>query len=416
MPDDSLPSIAILGSGPIGLEAALYARYLGYPVHIYERSAAVAANVLDWEHVTLFTPFRMNATSLGVAALQAQNPQWEMPAAEALLTGAEFHEAYLKPLAESDLLSRSLQLETEVVSIGRQGWLKSQSVGSEERSESTFHLLLRKSNGEEFTTEADVVIDCTGTYGNHNWLGQGGIPAIGESAAKAHIEYGLPDVVGKQRERYAGKKVLVVGAGYSAATTITEIAEIAEVTWATRSDRAEPVPRIPEDRLPNRDQLAAAANQLAISGDSPVTHRADTSVTSVEYRAEADDFLVVFDDSQTEPERFDRIIANVGYHPDLAIYRELQVHECYATEGPMKLAAQLQSSQADGPTDCLDQVACGPQNLLNPETDFYILGSKSYGRSSNFLLNVGHQQIRDLFTIIGEREDLDIYATMPPIA
>ena len=53
--------------------------------------------------------------------------------------------------------------------------------------------------------------------------------------------------------------------------------------------------------------------------------------------------------------------------------------------------------------------------MLNPEPNFYILGSKSYGRGAQFLLSVGLEQIREVFTIIGEREDLDIYATMPVI-
>jgi hypothetical protein len=59
----------------------------------------------------------------------------------------------------------------------------------------------------------------------------------------------------------------------------------------------------------------------------------------------------------------------------------------------------------------LDQTAHGPQSLTNPEPDFYILGAKSYGRDPNFLVAIGLQQIRDVFTIIGDREDLDLYKT-----
>ncbi len=75
----------------------------------------------------------------------------------------------------------------------------------------------------------------------------------------------------------------------------------------------------------------------------------------------------------------------------------------------MKLAAALLSSDT---TDCLDQESAGPQTLLNPEPGFFILGSKSYGRNSSFLLTTGLEQIRDVFTIIAEREDLDLYKTM----
>ena len=72
----------------------------------------------------------------------------------------------------------------------------------------------------------------------------------------------------------------------------------------------------------------------------------------------------------------------------------------------MKLAAALQSSNSG---DCLVQMSHGPQSLTSPEPDFYILGAKSYGRNSNFLVAIGLEQIRDLFTLIGDREDLDLY-------
>jgi hypothetical protein len=109
---------------------------------------------------------------------------------------------------------------------------------------------------------------------------------------------------------------------------------------------------------------------------------------------------------------FDEIIANVGFRPDRDLYRELQVHECYASEGPMKLAAALAGTPS---ADCLDQQACGPQTLRNPEPNFYVLGAKSYGRKSNFLLSVGLAQIREVFTIIGDRPTLDLYASAPKL-
>jgi thioredoxin reductase len=414
MADDSLPRIAILGAGPIGLEAALYARYLGYQVELIERGASPAANVLQWGHVRLFTPFGMNASPLGVAALQAQDPSWQPPAAEDMLSGAEYLERYLKRLAESDLVAGPLQCETEVVAAGRKDWLKCEGVGDADRGASPFVLLLRTSDGQERVTEADVVIDCTGTFGNHNWLGQGGIPAPGETTASAHIDYGLPDVLGRDKQRYQGKLTLVVGAGYSAATVITQLAKLAEakITWLTRNTtESGPIARNTPDRLASRDALAAEANRLATE-DGPVSPCAGTSITAVEYREATDDFAVVFDGEDARETIFDRIVANVGYRADNRIYSELQVHECYATGGPMKLAAQLLGNSS---ADCLDQTSCGPQSLLNPEPNFYILGSKSYGRGAQFLLSVGLEQIREVFTIIGEREDLDIYATMPVI-
>jgi hypothetical protein len=104
----------------------------------------------------------------------------------------------------------------------------------------------------------------------------------------------------------------------------------------------------------------------------------------------------------------DRIIANVGYSPDTALYRELQIHECYASLGPMKLAAALQK-HAGG--DCLTIGSQGPAALVNPEPNFFILGAKSYGRNSNFLMKTGFEQVREVFTLITGKADLDLYKT-----
>ncbi len=412
---DEPPRIAILGAGPIGLETALYARYLGYKVQLFERGPSAAANVLAWGHVRLFTPFGMNASPLGIAALQAQDANWLSPAVDEHFTGAELYHRYWRPLAESDLIGGVLQCETEVLAIGRPGWLKMEGVGEELRGEAPFSLLVRHADGSETSEAADAVIDCTGTYGNHNWLGQGGIPAPGETAAAAKIEYGLPEVLGDAKERFAGKHTLVVGAGYSAATVLTQLAQLpgetTRATWVTRADGDAPIGRILGDRLDARDELAQRANRLATGEDTSVAHFSETSVVALEYRNETDDFEVELAGQKNGKFVFDRIVANVGYHGDNKIYSELQVHECFATGGPMKLAALLLSSSGGGSVDCLDQTACGPASLQNPEPNFYILGSKSYGRNTQFLFSIGLEQIRDLFTLIGEREDLDLYAT-----
>ena len=83
---------------------------------------------------------------------------------------------------------------------------------------------------------------------------------------------------------------------------------------------------------------------------------------------------------------------------DARMYRQLQVHECYATSGPMKLAAALLSSSS---VDCLAQQSQGAEALQNPEPHFYILGSKSYGRNSTFLMRVGWEQVDEVFELLG---------------
>ncbi|MEQ8837059.1 MAG: hypothetical protein RID07_09685 [Lacipirellulaceae bacterium] len=421
---DPPAKIAILGAGPIGLETALYARYLGYKVALYEKGNRPAASVRDWGHVQLFTPFAMNASPLGVAALQAQDTNYQPPFADECLTGDAFCDRYLDPLATSDLLADGLQLNSQVRSIGRPLHRKVEAVGSPERSEEGFRILLINSEGREEIDSADIVIDCSGTFGNSNPVGQGGVPAIGEKTASKEIEQGLPDIFSSERETYAGKHTHVIGSGYSAATNVTRLAELAKrepgtrITWLTRkSERELPIQRIPGDTLADRDSLAQEANQLAIE-ESPATWLTTQGIHAIEFDRDAGGFAVTLAEDDTPPIKADRIIANVGFRPDTSPYGELQVHQCYASEGPMKLAAALlrDKSQNDGHVDCLKQASCGPESLITTEPNFYVLGAKSYGRNSQFLMRTGLEQIRDLFTIIRGREDLDLYATMPKIA
>ena len=103
----------------------------------------------------------------------------------------------------------------------------------------------------------------------------------------------------------------------------------------------------------------------------------------------------------------DRLIANIGYAPDTTMYRELQVHECYASQGPMALSAALLKHGGGG--DCLTIGATGPTALKTTEPNFYILGAKSYGRNSNFLMRVGFDQVREAFTLITGDARLDLY-------
>jgi hypothetical protein len=58
----------------------------------------------------------------------------------------------------------------------------------------------------------------------------------------------------------------------------------------------------------------------------------------------------------------------------------------------MKLAAALLASGGNG-GDCLAQVSSGPETLRNPEPGLFVLGMKSYGRGSAFLLRLGYEQV-----------------------
>ncbi|MFX7748056.1 hypothetical protein ABTK03_21995, partial [Acinetobacter baumannii] len=65
------------------------------------------------------------------------------------------------------------------------------------------------------------------TWSSPNPAGANGLPAIGEAAAAASIAHGMPDILGTDRQRYAGRRVAVLGAGHSAVGTLIDLAGLA---------------------------------------------------------------------------------------------------------------------------------------------------------------------------------------------
>ncbi len=383
MPKKEIPRLAILGAGPVGLEAALYARRLDLPVTIYERGRP-GEYWQRWGHVRLFTPFGMNVTPLGRAAIRADSPRHPFPADTDCITGREHLAAYLDPLAASSAVKECLRPEVQVVQVGRRGLLKDEALGEARRSTAPFRLLLRDARGVESTAEADLILDCTGTYGTHRWMGDGGIRAPGEGSAAAQIVYGLDDLLGQRKAHYAGSTILVVGAGYSAATSVCNLAQIATenpstwIVWIARGAGSLPIKRIANDPLKERDRLAVRANTLAARGEGNIEFHAQAVIEAIEGRGADKGFLVTARVAG-KPRNWevDRIIANVGYAAETELARELHISE----------------------TDA----------LRNPEPNYFVLGAKSSGRSGQFLLRTGFEQIRAVFALIQGKADLDLY-------
>jgi hypothetical protein len=157
---DTPAKIAILGAGPIGLEAALYARFLGYEVVVFE-AGEVAVSVRRWGNVRMFTPFGMNRSSLGLAAIQAQDESYDAPRDDELLTGNEWVDRYLLPLSQTDLLADHLRLHSNVVSVGKDELFNEDIPAASEQGDFPFRILFRDASGAEHSYLCDAVLDCT---------------------------------------------------------------------------------------------------------------------------------------------------------------------------------------------------------------------------------------------------------------
>jgi cation diffusion facilitator CzcD-associated flavoprotein CzcO len=411
------PRIAILGAGPTGLAAALEAAAGGYPFTVYEQAPAPAGNVRRWGHVRLFTPWAMNVSPgmrRELPALADLDPE-ETP------TGHELADRLLEPVAALPAIAPHLCLGTTVLSVGRQGLLKQEEISSPARAARPFRLLLGDAAGREWAAAADVVLDATGTWGFPNSLGDAGIPAPGERALAGEIRRDLPDIAADPAD-WAGRTVLLAGAGHSAQTVARELASLAweapgtRLVWVLRKTAAgwgSPA----ADPLPGRAQLAAEAAALAGGSHPAVEARRGMVVEEIarpngQFRvvlrrrvegraAGANDVESPASGARGAAEEVevvsaDRVLALTGSVGDHGLYRQLQVHECYATCGPMKLSAALLGAGGD----CLAQTTHGADTLVNPEPGFFILGSKSYGRHNSFLLRIGWEQVAEVFGLL----------------
>jgi hypothetical protein len=403
--------IAILGAGPVGLEAALAAAEAGRAFTVFEAGSAVATNVRSWGHVQLFTPWSMSVSARARSALDASAGVGGATAATDPVpdggdcpTGDMLADKVFDRLAALPGIASHIRLNTRVIEIGRDGLLKNDEIGTRARGERPFRLLVRTADGEESLEYADVVLDCTGTWDNPNALGSGGVRAPGEDAASKYIVRRIPDFEmsspGDVPDDWEGRRILLVGAGHSAQTAARDLAALVErvptttVTWLIRST-APTFGAVESDPLPARDELVRVALRLALGADSPFDVRLGRSVEAIE--ASPDGIVVSL--GPEEEVIVDRILSLTGSVGDARMYRQLQVHECWATSGPMKLAAALLSSSS---ADCLTQESHGADTLKNPEPNFYILGSKSYGRNTAFLMRVGWDQVDEVFSLLPE--------------
>ncbi|MEK7315237.1 MAG: hypothetical protein AAB011_03580 [Candidatus Eisenbacteria bacterium] len=405
----STPRLAIIGAGPIGLEAALEGSRRGFDVQAYD-SGRLAEQMRRFGWVTLFTPFAMNSSEWGRARLRETGA--ELPADDAILSSKEFVTRYLDPLSRLPELAGRVREHSRVSHIGREGVSKSVAImAAGDRSRRGRKFLLRVEPGGEAPRfeRADVVIDATGVYGTPRATGPGGLPALGEEEMAARIDRHLVPILGSARTGYAARRVLLVGDGYSAATALVEMAGLAalgeapEVTWIRRGGVG-PEPFLVQmgDPLPVRAELGARANQIARDATWLTTLPGGV----IEAYAPARDAIRVTIREPGGAERavdVDRALALVGYRPDSSLHRELQVHLCYASEGPMALASAILSESLTAPGaagDCLKQTSHGAETLRTPEPGFFLAGAKSYGRNPHFLLSLGHRQIGEIFSLI----------------
>jgi thioredoxin reductase len=392
-------TVAIIGAGPVGLAAGAHALERGLSVVILERGLEVGHSILQWKHVKMFSPWEFNVDHACARLLHRIG--WEMPNPEVLPTGRELVEQYLAPLGTKTPLKDHIKLSSMVTAISRVGFDKLKTAG---REQAPFEIRYVRS-GEEHALFADAVIDASGTWFSPNPAGANGLPAIGEAAARGHVSYTMPDVHGEQRDRFANRRVAVLGGGHSAVGTILDLVALREsapdtdIVWLVRgADVQRSFGGGENDQIAARGALGTKFRHLVEGGKI----RMETGFAVTHALLEQGELRVA-----TGPRRDDRhvtvdeLVVATGFRPDFSFSRELRLQldpttECTPTLAPL-IDPNIHSCGTVRPH--------GARELAHPEEGVYIAGMKSYGRAPTFLMITGYEQVRSIVAdIVGDKE------------
>lgn len=405
--------VVIIGAGPVGLAAAAHLLEQGLEPLVLEAGDEVGSAVRAWGHVRLFSPWAYDIDAASARLLAGTG--WQHPDPDGLPTGTELAERYLAPLAATRQLAGRIRTRSTVVAITRAGLDKTRSIGREGQP----YRVRVERDGVIEDLPARAVLDASGTWSHPNPAGQAGLPAAGEVAAAPWMAGGLPDVLGRDRARFAGRHTLVVGMGHSAANTLLALVELQKhepettITWAIRGrSPARLYGGGDSDGLPARGLLGANLRKAVAAGDVRLLR--ETVLTG--FRPAADDRLEITGHARDLEQlalTVDVVAAATGFRPDLDMLREVRLELDPIVEAPVRLAPLIDPNLHS----CGTVPPHGENVLAHPDDGFYVVGMKSYGRAPTFLLATGYEQVRSIAAALAgdraaaDRVQLDLPAT-----
>ncbi|TWP52489.1 FAD-dependent oxidoreductase [Lentzea tibetensis] len=387
--------VVVVGAGPAGLSAAAHLVERGEQVLVLEAGDRAGAAVSRWNYVRLFS--RWSELVDPAAERLLVRAGWVRPDGGTYPTGAEWADLYLRPLA--DALGDRVRFGVRVVGVARRGRDRVVDAGREDEP-LTVHV--RTADGEERLT-ARAVVDASGTWGSPNPLGGDGLPAVGEHASAARINYRVPDLA-VERARYAGKRIAVAGSGHSALTALVALADLAErepgtkIVWLLRRGAVGNVFGGGEaDQLPARGALGLRAQKAAEAGHIETVTGFRTA--HVERTADGSLTLESFDGHRVEG--IDEVVVLTGFRPDLSWLSEIRLDLDPVLQAPTELAPLIDPNVHS----CGTVYPHGEAELRHPEPGVYLVGMKSYGRAPTFLALTGYEQARSVVAAIaGDHE------------
>lgn len=383
--------VLIIGAGPIGLAAGANLLERGIDFEILEAGDSAAASIRQWGHTRLFSPWRHLIDPASRRLLQAAGWVWPVEDGRAP-TGQELVEEYIAPLAELPAMRSRIRYGARVVAVTRDGMDRTRTAN---RESTPFLVRAVTGPGDVIELVGRAVIDASGTYSSPNPLSSSGLDPIGASGVDDLVVHALPDVLGADRARFAGRHTTVVGAGHSAANTLIALTELAKsdpgtrVTWVIRNASAVRVSSSPDDELADRARLGSRVDRLV---DAGAIEKVDSLEISAVRRHDEGVRLIGSRRGASATHDTDLVVNATGFRPDLGMLREVRLQLDEIVEAPTRLAPLIDPNLHS----CGTVEPHGFAELRHPEHGFFLVGMKSYGRAPTFLLATGYEQVRSV--------------------
>jgi hypothetical protein len=417
---DSPATLAIIGAGPIGIEAAIYARFLGYFVSIFD-SRRVAHRMLDWNDRKLGCPVSDCTSPLGHAAIKSQNPDYVLPNPDAVWSGKEYAEQYLLPLAKTDLLFDDIHFLSPVSSVSRLRTFRDEETDPQTRCEDQFRLVVEGRHRGTWVSRADIVLDCRGAMETTSGMGPGGGLAIDELVHRESFLKHSPLDRKFESKQILGKHIAVVGASDRACLFVQEV-----LNWLDPSTSSRLTWILPCDAAVHHPYVAHILQQIETAGKSEIQTYNVLGVEKVA-KSESDAWVLqlLLEDETTVEFRCDGIVSYpyprmASGWPELdcqsySIPRSQEGGPSSSTYSPTNEATSSEATTSR----MLSITETGDWSFVTCEPGYYRLQTDGLrwdasGPSWNAGVGIkrGLEQIRQVFSLIVGRETLDLYRVM----
>jgi len=404
---DTPATVAVIGGGPMGVEAALYARFLGYFVILFD-ARRVGSRLVRWGELPMQVPFGEATSALGHAALTAQGANHDLPDADSIVSYRDYIEKYVTPVAKSDLLEDCIHINSPVISISRAHYHRYQPKSLEDRAEDEFRLLLNGKVRGEFTQLADIVLDCSGEGRTPAGIGPGGGMAIGQTSLREHFEVGPRDLSDKDRDRFVGKHTVLFGSGPAACRNAVQFIAFAQDNANTKLTWVVPKGEKHEEWL---TAVSVVSSDLAIEASRVLSGDCPGAVHIDAWGAES---LTRDGNGRWQIKLLVGEEETADLEADVILVTELCDPWRFADGLGIELCPQrrLTTFAASWLVNQTTKLEITPESFITSEPHYYVLGRKSVGGDPRFTFAHARQQIQQVFGLIGGRMDLDVYMTI----